>query len=74
MQHLREFAKSRHGRWRPIECRPCSTALRVKLSSVAVRIHEVLFQEVEAYLVRHLPQGAVTGTCRGWRSLPLPGP
>ena len=74
MQHLRECAKAGQGRWRPIECRPCSTAMKVKLSCVAAQMEETFFQEIEEYLFRQLPRGTVTGNSRGWRSLPLPGP
>ena len=74
MQHLREYARTGQGHWRPVEGRPSSAALKVKLSCVAVHLRDDLFSEIETYLFQHLPSGAVSGTSRGWRSLPLPGP
>ena len=71
-RQMREFAAHARSSWRSRECRPHSVALQVKLTCFPVQWPSDLHHNVETFLARNLPGGAVSGNSRAWRQLPLP--
>ena len=72
LRHVRDYANKARSTWRLRECRPHSTALCIKVSSVPLRFDEQLWQATEVFLSRNLPRQAIAGHDRGWRSIPPP--
>ena len=72
LRQVRDFAVRGGGFWQLTECRPDSTTLQVKLSSIPLRMREDLWMEVENFLARNLPQQAISGQQRAWRGVPPP--
>ena len=72
LRQVRDFATRSGGSWRLTECRPNSAALQIKLSCIPLRMQDALWDEVETFLARNLPQQAISGHQRTWRGVPPP--
>ena len=71
-QTLRQFVRRSDGQWISKELRPDSTALQARLTCVAVQLPESMWLDVETFLARNLPDGAVRSHQRTWKALPTP--
>ena len=70
-RHLRECVQAQGGVWSTADRRPYSSALQIKVRSLACRFPLSQLEAVDARLIRLLPGGVCGGRSISWKSLRL---
>ena len=70
-RHLREAIQSQGGAWISVDQRPLSSALQVKVRTIACRVPDGHLAEAERVLMEALPGGVCGGRSTAWKGLSL---